>query len=105
MSIAPRPVQPTLERPVIMIRRLKDDTHFMDDTELTEPVDKSGVTGSVVGEATSCAVTHSVDIEIIFRDIDADVILRHLRFPLLVIRSRTPGIPSGPKRKTRAITL
>src|SRR5690606_21396492 len=47
-----------------------------------KPGDKGLVAGLAVGETAACAVAHAMGIEMVFRDVDADGIFRHLSLVL-----------------------
>lgn len=95
--------QPALEGPVIGAGGLIDNAGA---GVPGQPIEQCPVSGLVIGETAACPVADAVGVEMVFRDVDADGIVGHLSLgPLLVIRSRTAGIRSGLKGKTRAIIL
>ncbi len=73
---------------------------------LTEPTDESVVTDTIVGKAASCAVAHAVGVEMVFEMSAPMVSFVIFRLSYACHPELNSGyIRSGPKRKTRAITL
>jgi hypothetical protein len=66
---------------------------------LTEPTHESSVADSVVGEATDRAVAHPVSVEMVFRNIDANGILRHLSLVLCLSSEAKLRYPFRTKEK------
>ena len=85
--------------------RLIDDAHSRNGLQMAEPGHEGFVACAIVGKAATCTVAHTVGIEMVFRYRCQWYPSSSFACPLLVIRSQTPGIRSGPKRKTRAIRL
>src|SRR5690606_6489521 len=78
--------QPALEGPVIGTSRLIDDAA----AGLSQPVDEGCVALRVVAKATACAVAGAVGVEMVFRDVDADGIVRHLSLVLCLSSAAQP---------------
>ena len=81
---------------------------FEDDAvrrRLREPFDERLVAALVVGETPGGAVGQPMGVEMVFRHIDADGIVLHLFRASACHSGLSPGYPSRPKEKTRAIQL
>jgi hypothetical protein len=63
------------------------------------------VASFVIAEPAAGAVGHAMDVEGLFRNIDADGRKGHLFRASACHSGLTPGIRSGHKEKTRAIKL
>src|SRR5690606_29713776 len=74
--------QPALESAVVGTGRLMDDTNSLNALRPAEPADEGLVARLVIGEAATGAITHSVGVEMVFRDVDSDGIKGHLSLVL-----------------------
>ena len=72
---------------------------------LRQPLDERSLAALVVGEAPGRAVGQPMGVKMVFRDIDADGIVLHLFRAFACHSGLSPGYPSRPKEKTRAIKL
>jgi hypothetical protein len=72
---------------------------------LRQPFDQGFVAALVIGETSARAIGQAMDIEMVFRDIDADGIVLHLFRAFACHSGISPGYPYRPKEKTRAIQL
>ena len=97
-----RRAQGALEGAVIGAGRLEHDPVC---GRLREPFDERSMAALVVGEATARAVGQAMSVEMVFRHINADGIVVHLFRASACHSGLSPGYPSRPKEKTRAIKL
>src|SRR5690606_30908847 len=94
--------QPALEGPVIGTSRLIDDAA----AGLSQPVDEGCVALRVVAKATACAIARAVGVEavgveMVFRDVDADGIVRHLSLVLCLSSAAQPRVSVQASRERR----
>src|SRR5580692_4050101 len=93
--------QGVLEGAVIRSGGLKDHARRI----AADPDDQGLVASFVIAEPAAGAVGHAMDVEGLFRNIDADGRKGHLFRASACHSGLTPGIRSGHKEKTRAIKL
>jgi hypothetical protein len=89
-----------LEGAVIRAGGLKDHAHGLP----ADPDDEGLVVSLIIGETTGGSIAQAMNIEVVFRDVNADGRRIHL-FRASACHRAPPLDPFRPKEKTRAIQL